>query len=107
MYSSYTISSLLCTGVQTVFVDGTPRGSVWKYQKYKNPHTCGGTLVSCQHVLTSRHCVGAPLNLVPLGYDKDELVGPDQVRVGLGSTTDIHGYEKVPKPDRPAIYPVQ
>ena len=57
--------------------------------------------------MTARHCVGAPLKLAPLGYRKDELVRPDQIRVGLGSTTDIFSYKKVPQLETGVVYEVQ
>ena len=47
-------------------------------------------MVTCQHVLTARHCVAiGNKNAFAYGYKRYEILSPQNIRVGLGSAKHI------------------
>ena len=56
---------------------------------------CSGTLVTCQHVLTAKHCitfggyVEKQEESAAWGYNSEDLLRPEMVKVGLGTVWRI------------------
>ena len=74
-------------------MNGAPYKPVLHLSRQPKKGRCGGTLVTCQHVLTARHCVTTPDSEISTayGYEHSEILSPENIKIGLGSTTWIGG----------------